>query len=54
MVGFSDAQGFVPNVAKGFYQAASTTVAYDSGLYGCDAVRIYSFATQQITVLEAR
>lgn len=54
MITFSDVQGKVPSGTFGHYQPASTTVAYDSGLYGCDAVRIYSFASQAITVSETR
>lgn len=36
----------------GHWQAASTTVAYDSGLYGCGRWSAYSYATQTITVSE--
>jgi hypothetical protein len=54
MLTFSDAQGQVPTGTYGFVQAASTTVAYDSGLYGCGAVRAYSFASDTITVTETR
>jgi hypothetical protein len=54
MIGFSDVQGFVPTGVQGHLQAASTTVSYDSGLYGCGAVRIYSFVAQSITVSESR
>lgn len=52
MLGFSDKQGFVPTGNVGHWQPASTTVAYDSGQYGCGAVRIYSFVAQTITVSE--
>ena len=54
MIGFTDNQGFVPSAMQGIYQAASTTVAYDSGQYGCGAVRVYSFQTQNLTVMDAR
>lgn len=54
MITFTDAQGAVPTGTYGHLQAASTTVAYDSGQYGCGAVKIYSFATQAITVSESR
>lgn len=54
MLGFSDAQGFAPTGELGLVQLASTTVAYDSGLYGCDAVRIFSYAAQTVTVTESR
>lgn len=54
MIGFTDAQGFVPSGVQGFLQAASTTVAYDSGQYGCGAVRIYSYVSGSITVSDSR
>jgi hypothetical protein len=44
----------VPTALIGHLQAASTTVSYDSGIYGCNAVRIYSFASSIITVSESR
>ncbi len=53
-IGFSDVQGIVPTQTLGHFQATSTTVAYDSGQYGCGAVRIWSFATQNLTVSESR
>ncbi len=52
MIQFTEKFGGSPNVAKGFWQAASTTKEYDSSLYGCGAVQIFSFTTQQITVAE--
>lgn len=54
MIGFSDNQGFVPSALQGFLQAASTTVIYNGGLYGCGAVRVYSFVAGAITVMETR
>lgn len=54
MISFSDKQSLVPSPTAGHYQAGSTTVAYDSGIFGCDAVRIYSFTAQQITIQESR
>lgn len=51
---FSDYAGQTPSDTIGHVQAASTTVAYDSGIYGCNAVKIYSYATQVITVTETR
>lgn len=54
MVTFSDVQGKVPTGTFGHLQAASTTVAYDSGIYGCETVRIYSFTSQAITVTETQ
>jgi hypothetical protein len=53
-ISFSDKQSLVPGVTAGHMQAGSTTVAYDSGLYGCDAVRIYSWTAQKITIQESR
>ena len=54
MLTFTDKQGQSPTGLFGYWQAASTTVAYDSGLYGCDAVKVYSYTAQNITVSEAR
>lgn len=54
MITFSDNQGKVPTGSFGTLQAASTTVTYDSGQFGCGAVKIYSFTSQVITVAEAR
>lgn len=54
MVTFGDKQGVVPTGSIGHIQAASTTVTYDGGVYGCDALRIFSYATQNITVTETR
>lgn len=36
----------------GHLQLASTTVVYDSGLYGCGRVSAYSYASQTITISE--
>ena len=49
---FSDFRGDVPSQTVGHVQAASTTVAYDSGLYGCNAVKVYSYGTQSLQVTE--
>ena len=54
MLTFSDAKGFGPTGSQGIIQAASTTAVYDGGLYGCGAVRIYSFSTSSITVMETQ
>lgn len=54
MIGFSDNQGFVPSAITGMLQAASTTVTYSNGSFGCGAVRVYSFVTGSITVMESR
>lgn len=44
----------IPTSSYGHWQGASTTVAYDSGLYGCGAVRGYSSVSQTITLTETR
>lgn len=54
MIGFSDVQGFLPTNSSGHLQLASTTVAYDSGVYGCDAWRVASQGNSTITVSETR
>lgn len=54
MLTFSDVQGKVPTGVFGHLQAASTTVVYDSGQYGCNAVRAYGFVSSAITVTETR
>ena len=36
----------------GHWQAASTTVAYDSGIYGCGTWNAYGYASSTITVSE--
>lgn len=54
MITFSDNQGSVPTGTFGMLQAASTTVNYDNGQYGCAAVRVYSFVSGPITVMESR
>ena len=51
MLQFSQFQGGAPTGGAGLWQAASTTVAYDSGLYGCNAISAYSYATQNIQVV---
>ena len=52
MLTFSDYSGQTPTGTFGHLQAASTTVVYDSGQYGCGLVKVYSFTTQTITVSE--
>lgn len=53
MLTFSDKQGNLPTATTGFWQAASTTIAYDSGQFGCGAVRVYSSVDQTIYVSES-
>ena len=38
--------------SKGHWQAASTTVAYDSEVYGCGKLIVRSFAATTVTVTE--
>lgn len=47
-------QGFQPTATQGFWQGASTTVAYDATQYGCGALRVFSGTPQTITVSESR
>ena len=55
MLTFSSRSGqAAPTGSYGHIQAASTTVAYDSGLYGCDLLRAYSFGAQALTISESR
>lgn len=54
MITFSDRIGQVPTGTYGHLQAASTTVAYDGGLYGCGAMKMYGFVSSAITVSESR
>ena len=51
---FSDYAGQSPSATFGHYQAASTTVQYDSGLYGCGLFKGYSNVAQVVTVTETR
>lgn len=52
MMTFNDK--YTPTGSFGITQAASTTVAYNSGIYGCGALKIFSFAAQNITVTDSR
>lgn len=54
MLTFSDLTGQTPTALLGHLQSASTTVAYDSGVYGCGLVKAYSFTTATTTVTETR
>lgn len=38
----------------GHLQAASTTIAYDGDIYGCDLVTVYSFSSSTITLTETQ
>ncbi len=46
--------GVPPTLAGGVWQAASTTVVYDSGQFGCGAVGIISTTAQTISIIETR
>lgn len=50
MLTFSDYVGQSPTGLFGVLQAASTTIAYDSGLYGCGLIKAFSYAAQSLTV----
>lgn len=54
LITFTDVQGAVPTATLGHWQAASTTIAYDSGLYGCGTLRAFSQSAQTIYVSESR
>jgi len=52
---FSDFAGQTPTGSFGHLQAASTTVVYDSGLYGCNLFKAYGeAASSTITTTETR
>ncbi len=51
---FSDYAAQTPTAAFGHLQTASTTVAYDGGIYGCDRMKVYSLVGSNITVTETR
>lgn len=50
---FSDRTGARPTGANGHIQAASSTVVYDGGLYGCSAVWVYPYGADTISITEA-
>lgn len=47
-------EGQTPTGSFGVYQPASTTVAYDSGLYGCGKMSGLSNITQAVTLVDFR
>lgn len=52
---FRTITGFAPTSVVGHYQAASTTVAYDSGLYGCGLVTALGLtASGTVTISETQ
>ncbi len=54
MLQVSSAASTSLNGSNGIWQGASTTVAYDGGLYGCGYWSFYSYASTTITVVETR
>lgn len=55
MLVFSDRAGQVPTGTFGHLQSASTTVAYDSGIYGCNAYKAYGYGgSSNLTLTETR
>ena len=52
MLSFGQMSSTTPSGTIGHLQAASTTVAYDSGLYGCGLVTAYAFSSTTITLTE--
>jgi hypothetical protein len=54
MLTFSDYNGQTPTFQLGHLQAASTTVVYDSGQWGCGLVKAYAFNTGTITFTSVR
>lgn len=54
MLTFGDYSNQTPTGTFGHLQAASTTVVYDSGQFGCGLVKVYAFAADTITVTETR
>lgn len=49
MVGIGN---MVPTASLGYFVAASTTKEFDSGIYGCGALKIYPFSTGAISVTD--
>ena len=54
MLTFSDYANQTPTGSFGHLQAASTTVSYDGGVYGCGKVKAYAFVASTITLTETR
>lgn len=52
MLSFTTNSSTTVSATVGHYQAASTTIAYDSGLYGCGYWTAYAFGTTTITLTE--
>lgn len=54
MLTFSDYAGQTPTGTFGHLQTASSTVVYDSSIYGCGLIKVYSYTADTITVTETR
>lgn len=54
MVALSSSASTTLSGSVGNWQGASTTVGYDSGLYGCGYWTFYAYATTTITVTQTR
>ena len=54
MLTFSDYNNATPTATFGHLQPASSTVVYDSGLWGCGKVKAYAYTTDTITVTETQ
>ena len=52
MLSFTDNQ--TPNGGFGVWQAASTSVAYDGGLFGCGLMRAWSQTLSTLTIIDVR
>lgn len=53
LISFASMSSTTLTTSNGFWQAASTTVAYDGGLYGCDYMTIRGLtASSSINVME--
>ena len=51
---FSEFAGGLLNGMGGVTQAASTTVAYDGGIYGCGSLHVYSFSSSTVRAIVTR
>lgn len=54
MLEFTIAASTTASGTVGHLQAASTTVAYDGGIYGCGLWTVFAFGTTTITVTETK
>lgn len=54
MLMFSSSGSTTLSGSIGNYQAASTTMAYDGGLYGCGYWTFYAYATTTVAITQTR